>query len=258
MRDIKRWMSAKKLKLNEHKTDCMLFGSDDALRKYEHFKRITIGSSTINIVAAVRNLGVLIDNKMLMKNHILHITKTCNYHIRNIAFIRKYLNEDTLKTANCNQILSRLDYCNVINYGLLNYLLRKLQGVQNRAARLIKELRSPDRITPALIELPWLPVKARIEYKVLLTVLKALKYDEPTYLRNCLSFFRPEMNIVIRHASKAYRLFEHRTNCKSGERAFVQCAPRLYNKIPPEMKNIQEGGKFKKELKTPILQELRY
>ena len=250
MKDIKRWMTAKNLKLNENKTECMLFGSANALKKYEHLKKITVGSSSIDIVTVVRNLGVYVDDKLSMKNHILYIARICNYHIRNIAFIKKYLSEDTLKTVICNHVLSRLDYCNSVYYGLPNYLLRKLQNVQNRAARLIKGLRSRDRITPALIELHWLPIKARVEYKILLLIYKVLKYSEPKYLRDCLEFFRPETNVVVRHASETYRLSEPRTNCKFGERAFEHSAPRLYNKIPLEMKDIKEEKKFKSELKT--------
>ena len=55
-------------------------------------------------------------------------------------------------------ILSRLDYC--------NSLLAGLQHIQNSAARLV--LRKPRResATPFLKTLHWLPVKARIEYKV--------------------------------------------------------------------------------------------
>ena len=51
-------MTAKKLKLNEDKTECMLFGSANAIKKYEHLKKkyIYIGSNTIEIKTVVRNL----------------------------------------------------------------------------------------------------------------------------------------------------------------------------------------------------------
>ena len=147
-------------------------------------------------------------------------------------------------------MLSRLDYCNSVFYGLPNYLLKKLQNTQNRAARLIKGLRLRERITPTLIELHWLPVKARIEYKLLLLVFKTLIYNEPKYLRKYLKTFRLETNIVVRHESDIHRLFEPRTNCKLGERAFKYAAPRLYNKLPFEMRNIRDVKKFKTKLKT--------
>ena len=51
-----------------------------------------------------------------------------------------------------------------------NYNLKKIQNVFNRTARLIKGLSPRERITPALIELHWLPVKARIVFKMCLDV----------------------------------------------------------------------------------------
>ena len=51
----------------------------------------------IKIVPVVRNLGVYIDSGLTMKNQISNTVKVCNHHLRNITFIRKYLNEDTLK-----------------------------------------------------------------------------------------------------------------------------------------------------------------
>ena len=50
---------------------------------------------------------------------------------------------------------------NVIN-GLPEHLIKKLQRVQNTAARLAFNLRKYDHITPALVTLHWLPVKYRI------------------------------------------------------------------------------------------------
>ena len=228
----------------------MLFGSTHTLKKYDHLENITIGLSIINIKKVVRDLGVQVDSTLSMKNQVLQTVKMCNFNIRNIAFIRKYLNEDALKTAICNYVLSRLDYCNSLYKGLPNYLLKKLQNTQNRAARLIKGLRIRERITPSLIELHWLPIKARIEYKILFLVFKALKYSEPTYLRKHLSRVRLETNVTIRHTSDIHRLFEPRTDSKLGERSFRYNAPRLYNNLPSDLKNIQDEENFKKKLKT--------
>ena len=87
MTDIRNWMIKKKLKLNENKTECMLFGTNATLKNYEQLQYVKIGSSNIKITPVVCNLGVLIDNKLTMKNQVLKTVKTCNYHLRNIAFI---------------------------------------------------------------------------------------------------------------------------------------------------------------------------
>ena len=54
-------------------------------------------------------------------------------------------------------VISEINYCNSLYVSLPNYLLRKLQSVVNRSARLIYSLPT----TSYLIELHWLPVKAR-------------------------------------------------------------------------------------------------
>ena len=127
--------------------------------------------------------------------------------------------------------------------------------MQNKAARLIKKTPLRDRITPALIELHWLPIKARIEYKICLLTYKALKYKEPKYLNECLAPFKLETNIMIRHATERHRLLEPRGNRNIAERSFDYCAPRIYNKLPLVIKDNEIVGQFKKRLKTHLFEK---
>ena len=149
-----------------------------------------------------------------------------------------------------NHVISKLDYCNSIYYKLPNTLLKKLQNIQNRAARLIRKIPLRERITPALMELHWLPMKARIIYKICLLNYKALKFGEPKYLYEYLVPFELETSVTVRHASDRHRLFEPRTNRCSGERSFQYSAPRLYNKLPVEIKDNENISQFKKKTKN--------
>ena len=255
MTDIKNWMVKKRLKLNDDKTECMLFGTENTLKNYEQFQHIMIGTSNIKIVPVVRNLGVYIDSNLTMKNQISNTVKVCNHHLRNIAFIRKYLNEDTLKMLIHNHVISRLHYCNSIYYRLPNILMKKLQNIQNRAARPIKKIPLREKITPALIELHWLPMKARIIYKISLLTYKALKFGEPKYLNEYLVPFGFETSVAVRYANDRHRLFEPRTIRSSGERSFQYNAPRLYNKLPVVIKDSENINQFKKRLKTYLFGE---
>ena len=54
-------------------------------------------------------------------------------------------------------VIPRLDYCNSVLAALPSSTLQLLQRVQNTAARLVFELRHHDHITPAVIQLHWLP-----------------------------------------------------------------------------------------------------
>ena len=65
-----------------------------------------------------------------------------------IGRIRKYLPPDPLKRLVNVLVISHLDYCNSLLYGLPSYELAKLQRVQNTAARQMVGARRSDHMTP--------------------------------------------------------------------------------------------------------------
>ncbi len=64
---------------------------------------------------------------------------------------------------------SRLDYCNALLGGCSARLINKLQMIQNRAARVLSRTKKYDHISPVMSTLHWLPIKYRIDFKILLT-----------------------------------------------------------------------------------------
>jgi len=67
-------------------------------------------------------------------------------------------------------------------------LLKKLQAVQNAAARVVTGTKKFDHMPPVLRGLHWLPVRQRIKYKLAMTVYKCLHGLAPTYLADdCLA-----------------------------------------------------------------------
>ena len=103
-----------------------------------------------------------------------HICQSIYYHPHNIRRIRKYLSYDNGKSIVQAIIMSRLDYCNGLLYGTpdVHLKLGKLQRQQNAVARLVCTVSRYDHITPSLINLHWLPVTHRIEFKIAMLVHK--------------------------------------------------------------------------------------
>jgi len=79
-------------------------------------------------------------------------------------------------------VLSRLDYGNSVLVGLPIHLVRRLQSVQNAAARLICRLRRFDHVIDALVSLHWLRVPERVIYKIAMLTFKVLHEITPEYL----------------------------------------------------------------------------
>jgi len=59
-------------------------------------------------------------------------------------------------------------------YGMSDGLFRKIQSIQNAAARLVTGTRRCDHITPVLRQLHWLSVRRRVDYKVACLVRQSL------------------------------------------------------------------------------------
>ena len=95
----------------------------------------------------------------------------------------------------------------------------------------------------------WLPIKFRIQFKVLLLVYKALNGLAPKYIKELLVPYKPRRH--LRSEAKGL-LDEPRTRLKFGERAFSISAPRLWNALPQHLKDSTSCQAFKKCLKTHL------
>ena len=125
-----------------------------------------IGDNDVDFSNLVKNLGVTLDSSLSMHQQVTNTCTAAYTELPRINSICQYLTVDTTKTLISVFLLSRLDYCNTLLSGVPQYLLDRLQRVQNAAARLTVEASKSDHITPILQSLHWLPVVARIQYKV--------------------------------------------------------------------------------------------
>ena len=139
-------------------------------------------SARVTFSPAARNLGLLLDSQLTMKDHVSALCRSCFWQLRQLRLVRSSLTSDTAKTLVHAFVNSRIDYCNSMLYGVSDGLLKKLQAVQNAAARVVTGARKFDHVTPVLRDLHWLPVRQRIKYKLAMTVYKCLHGLAPTYL----------------------------------------------------------------------------
>ena len=76
---------------------------------------------------------------ILLYQHVMNVCRVAYLELRRINSFRNLLSADAVKTLVCSLVLSRLDYCNSLL--VPQYLIKRLKGVQNAAARSI--LRTP-------------------------------------------------------------------------------------------------------------------
>ena len=228
--DLKIWMARRKLKLNDGKTDIIVIRGNLRNVSVTSFGEMSFGNTQLVPCESAKNLGVVLDSSWSFRCHIDSIVKTCNFHIRNQYMIKDSVNRKNLVTLVNSLIISKVDYCNSLFTGLPNVILKKVQSVLNRTARLIFNLPPRVSTTSSLIELHWLPLKARIKFKICLITFKALKFNQPSYIRKLLSFSSHESTLGLQSADDPYCLHEPRATEERGfaNRPFSYIAPRSY------------------------------
>ena len=227
---ISHWMAQHRLKLNTDKTQLIWLGSPQQLTKINTHSLLVAGD-TIPIVQSVLDLGVQLDSRLSLAEHIKRVCAVGFYQLRQLKAIRDSVTDDAAMTLVQAFISSRLDYCNSLFYGCHGYLLNKLQLLQNAAARLVVGLRKYDHISGVLHRLHWLPVKQRITFKVATLVYKCLHNMAPPYLAvDC-------MLSTQRRSGQQHKLRVQYYRTKFGQRTFQAAATSVWNTLPPALRS---------------------
>ena len=113
--DIRNWMRDNMLKLNDDKTERIVFASRHNQHLYSDASMM-IGNTTVVCEPQVKNLGVIFDHVLSMRQHVNYTSRTARFHLRNISRIRRYIPEESCKLVVQSLVTSRLDYSNGLLY----------------------------------------------------------------------------------------------------------------------------------------------
>ena len=239
---IEKWMSENFLKLNSGKTKIMIIAPDGVQQEIT-INGTFIDGKCVRFVETAKNLGVYIDSTLSLEFQIQKVVTNCYSTIRHLSRIKFFLSTEHLNLLACSLVLSPIDYCNSLYYGLSAELIGKLQSVQNSAARLVCKINGYDRVSSDELfhKLHWLKVRERIVYKVLLIVFKCITGHAPVDLMNMLELSKSD---------RSKKLVARKCNGVMGDRAFSVCGPRLWNALPTHLRMLVDVLDFKKKLKT--------
>ena len=136
LRDIRTWAARNKLTLNDSKTEMVHFTSKFLPRQNPNLN-VHVGGKEIASSTVVRNLGAMMDQHLTMKTHVNKTCQSAMGAIRNIGQIRDHLDQHITEMLVHAFVTSRLDTCNALLCGLPELEIKKLQRIQNIAARIV-------------------------------------------------------------------------------------------------------------------------
>ena len=187
--------------------------------------------------------------RMTFDEHVRNVCKASYYHIRGLWHIRAALSKDTACVVASAIVGSRLDYCNALLVGISEANLDKLQCVQNPLARIVTGTCRRDHISPVLTDLHWLPIRARITYKIAMLVFKMREVKQPMYLAELIEDYKPACEL---RSTSRLLLKEPCVKSTTGQRSFHFAAAKIWNGLPDHIRSLDSLDTFKKHTKTNL------
>ena len=115
--EIREWMNQNMLKLNDDKTELIVFVSKYKQDLY-NYSSMTIGETVVDCSSQVKDLGSSFIRVLSLRQHVSYTSRACRFHLRNISRIRKYIPQDISIVLIKSLVMPRLDYSNGLLYGL--------------------------------------------------------------------------------------------------------------------------------------------
>lgn len=239
-------MQDNSLKLNGEKTEVLILGNNKELWSPQHWPSEMW--SFPQPTTQVRNLGIIVDDHLSMKQQAVSVASTCFAILKWLRKILWMLPSSTQRTVVQALITSRLDYGNILYLGANKDVIRRLQVVQNAAARLLGQIPRMASVSSTLCDLHWLRVENRVKFKALSYMFKVKSGSAPKYLKAIVHRYIPACS--LRSSTQAKFIVPKIRLSQMGGRSFSYLGPSLWNSLPLSLRNETVFSNFRRHVKT--------
>ena len=242
---VSSWTRSNKMKLNPEKTHVLTIGTKERLNILPHTVKVTMDDIQLeeDPEGSEFLLGCHIQANLKWKSQTQFLIKKLRTRWTGLMRLNFTLPFQLWKTVTEGMFNSGLVYCLPILFGGCEVgQLRDLQVLQNKAAQVV--CHAPPRGHRAAMydRLGWLTVSQLVCYHSVITVFKIRKSGEPEYLARKLNYDNRLGKIIIPN-----------TALSLAKRSFTYRAAQQWNILPSIIRNVTQVGKFKKELRKWIL-----
>lgn len=246
---VKKWMNAHLLSLNLDKTKFLTFSSSRHDQPAVNFIKIhepsnhnhnTCDCPCIYKTNCIKYLGLQLDEHLKWKSHVEYIVRRLSALTRKFYQIRDILSRENLRMVYFSLAESLIRYCILIWGGLYQESLKALNIIQRG---ILKILFKKDRkhSTEALFsEVEVMTVR---QLYVCSCLMWMYRNNNGSNDEQSVHYLRDE--IVTRHHRAAEVPFFRSSHLQRF--VFFQ-GPKLFNMLPPEIKEISTKSRFKKTI----------
>ena len=181
---VASWCCANSLLMNPDKTKLPLLGTCQMVNQVPQNFHVTLLGKQIFPAFQAKDLGIILNASMTSDEHVINVVSLCVAGLCQINRAKHIFHKQTLINIINAFICSKLYYGSTIwsNTSLKN--VKKLQLVQNFAARIVNDSNKYEHITPVLRQLNWLLVSYMLQFRELVMSFRCVNNLAPEYLCN--------------------------------------------------------------------------
>ena len=253
LENLRKWLIANKLSLNVAKTEFILIGSKPMIKSISNKQpNIIIENKPIKQVYDCKTLGVTVDQHLSWRNNTENIYKKITSGISALRQIKEFVEKDTLVSVYNYIVRPYFTYCCEVWDVFGETQSKRLQKLQNRAARIIMNMSNDVDHLVALDALGWKPLKTeRIKAKSKL-MFKLLNKMGPKLLTDLFTFKSEVPNYKLRDVESTLCLPQPRTN--SLKKSFMFDGAHIWNSLPTEIRESNSIMSFETKIATHIFE----
>ena len=248
LENLRNWLIANKLSLNVAKTEFMLIGSKRMIK--DSHPNIFIENKQIKQVYKCKTLGIIVDQHLSWKSNTKNICKKITAGISALRRIKPFVDKDTLISIYNAIVRPHFDYCCEVWDVLGKTQSKRLQKLQNRAARVIMSMSNDTDYSIALHALDWEPLKLMRKKAKAKLMYKILNKMGPESLANLFTYKSEVTSHKLRGISSGLCLPQPRTN--NMKNSFMYDGAHIWNSIPSEIRECKSLSCFQNKIATHI------
>ena len=253
-KSIANYMSMNRLALNSDKTHVLIMMSAQQHKKNGNYGIVlNTGNELIEPSDSERLLGAQVSNDFTWNQHVFgndkSMVKMITSRINALLKIAWSADFKTRKMLANGLVMSRFIYLIQVYGNASEYLLRFLQVLQNKVARIVTRLSWDTGTDVMLSQVGWLSIRQLYVYNSLITVFKMTNGGKPEYLKEK---FRKDFAYQTRQATGHCFNVHETPKTEKSRKSFVHNTTYWWNSLSADMRKTEKLQAFKLDLKKWI------
>lgn len=230
---ISIWSKENKIYINEKKTEAILIARNpNNINK----PMLKVNSFVIPFVEKIRYLGVIMDSKMKLDDHISHVCSKVYYALRTLTSVNDCLPLDLKIKLIKSLVIPIFTYADVVFSSMNSSSKHRLDMAFNACLRFIYNRKKFDHISDVKKSILGCDLFEYYDFRLAIQIFKIINTKQPSYLFNLLEFSQSRRTLNLKYPRPKSNFLAN---------SFTVRAAQTWNNLPNWIKLAANLNEFK-------------